>query len=225
MHVKIYPAALLTFALAGCGPQAESPNMTALDACKRADVKDKVLDQIATAFVTKSGNLIAMFGGPEAFKAASEDFKSRASIENPRVSDSPLADQKVYEVHCTIDLATVNSAKDNTPVEFRNVEYTIHYANGTTDLGTDNYTLIPNQASFFQAVYINGIPRDQYVAQQQASAALPSASAESPEVPTAMPEASPTSSPDDGSQDSVRAAAEAADSASQAAAKRITDGN
>lgn len=221
--MRTFPLAVVIVALAACAQNTGQQGMTAQDACKRADVKDKILTEIANAVVSKTGNVIALFGGPEAFNAASEDFKSRSTIENPRVSDSPLADQKIYEVHCTVDLATVNTAKDSTPVEFRNVEFTIHYNNGTTDLGTEDYTLIPTKATFFRTIFVNGVPAAEYQAQQQATVAPPSPSplSESQEAPAATTEASSTATAEDGSQESVRAAAEAADSAAQAASKPI----
>lgn len=199
--------------LAACKPNSASPNMTALDACKRADVKDKILTEVANAFVSKAGGLVAMFGGPEVFAAASEDFKSRATIENPRVADSPMADQKVYEVHCTVDLATVNSAKDNTPVEFRNVEFTIHYNNGTIDLGTEDYNLIPNQASFFRTVFVNGMPQAEYLQQQAAQSQVEQPSPGGTEANSPANDAGSTGS------DTARQAADAAQEASDEAAR------
>lgn len=203
--------------LVACKPNSASPNMTALDACKRADVKAKILTEVANAFVSKAGGLVAMFGGPEVFAAASEDFKSRATIENPRVADSPMADQKIYEVHCTVDLATVNSAKDNTPVEFRNVEFTIHYNNGTTDLGTEDYYLIPNKASFFRTVFVNGMPQAEYLQQQAAQSQTPveQPSQSGTEASSPANEAGATGS--DTAQQAADAAQEASDEAARAA--------
>ncbi|HCF24847.1 MULTISPECIES: hypothetical protein [unclassified Novosphingobium] len=202
--------------LVACKPNSASPNMTALDACKRADVKDKILTEVANAFVSKAGGLVAMFGGPEVFAAVSEDFKSRATIENPKVADSPMADQKIYEVHCTVDLATVNSAKDNTPVEFRNVEFTIHYNNGTTDLGTEDYYLIPNKASFFRTVFVNGMPQAEYLQQQQA--AQPQTQVEQPSPGGAEANSPPNEAGSTGS-DTARQAADAVQEASDEAAR------
>jgi len=220
--MKIYPLAIIIAALGACAQNTTSPNMSALDACKRADVKDKILTEIANAFVTKTGNVIALFGGPEAFNAASEDFKSRATIENPRVTDAPLEDQKVYEIHCTVDLATVNTAKDGIPAELRNVEFTIHYNNGTTDLGTDDYTLIPSKATFFRTVFVNGIPAAEYQAQQQAAAATPTTTPATNDGAQAnTEEPSPTASPDETNKDSVREAADAAQKAADDAAKPL----
>lgn len=153
--------------LAGCEKPA-TPQDGAL--CARADIKDAVLDSFARSFTGKNANILALLDSTGTIsEALIESFKTRTTIEAPQgVADG-------QQINCTVTIATTNSEKDPTPVEFRAVKYAlVPNADGT-------YRIITEKGTFFRQVFINGMPKDAWDT-QQAQAAASAATSVPPEV-------------------------------------------
>lgn len=158
---SIIVAAVMT--LLSCTQNA--PQEEAL--CARADVKDKVLDAFARSFTGNNGSLLALFDGTGAIsETLVEDFKVRSTIENEQGQSDG------QQINCTVTVATTESQKDPTPIEFREVRFAL------VPNGDATYQVIPEKGSFFKKVFIDGVSKAEWDRQKSEAAAAEKAAAE-----------------------------------------------
>jgi hypothetical protein len=165
---KIWIGIMLT-ALAACQNQEslDVANVTAEEAneaCARADIKDQVLDEVLRSRVASNlgqNALLILFDENGVItEAAVESLKQRSSVEN---AEGKKASN--IQMECSINLMTTVSENDDTPVEFRDIKFSIMDVEGE-----DNYRIVTDKGSFFRNLFVGGMPKAQWDAQKQAEA-------------------------------------------------------
>ena len=129
--------------------------------CERADIQESILDIFVEAMFKRNKANAGLLGSIYDQGLSEEKARQETSIENARAKrHSP------EQVDCTVDFVG-NVSSDNegmNEVKFADAQYSLIQQRDNT------YQVVPKKASFFVNLFIDGTPRDAWMAEQQIEA-------------------------------------------------------
>ena len=150
--------------LAACSEDANPQTEQVADLvqlCERADIQESVLDIFVEAMFKRNKANAGLLGSIYDQGLSEEKARQETSIENARAKrHSP------EQVDCTVDFVG-NVSSDNqgfNEVKFADAQYSL------IQQPDNNYQVVPKKASFFVNLFIDGTPRDAWIAERQIEA-------------------------------------------------------